>query len=198
MYICAWVYAPTAHDLLSLDTHGAGVSVFGTHELLNSPALRGTTPPGFPFGGYGGGGPKMDGVHYRIAASCGISGKLRRKYSPGRPPTPIRRMEEMEAKRRAQAVARGLGPRILVVDHDRDSIVLETGSGKPSRPATRGSRRAADVLSRASSTEQHVRIDDGHATELDMSMDLGTTSCRRPSMTTDPRYKISKVRSLLN
>ena len=114
-----------------------GISVFGTHELLDVPSLRGQTPPGFPGGGYGGGGPKLDGVHYRISRACGISGKLRRKYSPDRPPTPIRRLREMEARRRAEASA---SADILIVGSDHMSD-LDAASARPSRPATRGSRR---------------------------------------------------------
>lgn len=111
-------------------------------------------------GGYGGGGPKVDGVHYRIArvGACGISGKLLRKYSPNRPPTPIKRLQEMEAKRDAQAAARGHGPDILLVDRDL-----------PTRPTTRGSQCAVDELA----DSHRVRI--AHGSQLDdMSIDLGT------------------------
>lgn len=83
----------------------------------------------------------------------------------------------MEAKRRAQAAAKGLGPEILVVD--REHIGLETGSAIPSRPATRGSRRAADGISRAGSTEHRVRIQDG-SKEEEISIDLGLAASQRP------------------
>ena len=123
---------------------------------------------GFVGGGYGGGGPKVDGVHYRItrAGACGISGKLLRKYSPDRPPTPIKRMQEMEARRIAQASAGGQGPDILLVDRD-----------PPTRPTTRGSRRAveeATARSPRNSDSHRVRIAHGSSTLDDMSIDLGT------------------------
>jgi len=122
-------------------------------------------------GGYGGGGPKVDGVHYRIArvGACGISGKLLRKYSPDRPPTPIKRLQELEAKRRAQALANGRGPDILLVDGE-----------PPTRPATRGSRRAAEETSQFPGDVDLHRVRIAYGSGLDdismgdMSIDLGS------------------------
>jgi Ca2+-binding EF-hand superfamily protein len=96
-------------------------------------------------------GGKLQAVHYRISRPCGISGKLLRKYSPDRQPTPITRMHEMDAKRRAAAVAKAKSADILILDRDRPGTRGSlTGA---SRPGSRASRQATGGGLRAGSKD---------------------------------------------